>query len=116
MEHSLILGIATIEDLLLNHKLTECDSDKLGSIGLSIPEYQRPYKPPKEDTPHWATDFGYNIVRIGRYFRLPETERPLMRIRGHKTETGPNARRGGHDELREPFTRAAGEGPGVREP
>ena len=44
MEKSLVLAITTIEDLLLNRVLTEFESDNLGMVNLSIPDYQRPYK------------------------------------------------------------------------
>ena len=44
MPQSLTLAITTIEDLLLNHRLTDSGTDQVGAVDLSIPVYQRPYK------------------------------------------------------------------------
>ena len=42
--NNLVLAITTIEDLLLEHKLTECPVEGYDDVHLSVPEYQRPYK------------------------------------------------------------------------
>lgn len=45
MASSLTLGITTVEDLLLNHKITRVDTkNSVQGIQLRIPNYQRPYK------------------------------------------------------------------------
>lgn len=45
MASSLTLGITTINDLLLNHKITRVDSkNSVQGMQLRIPNYQRPYK------------------------------------------------------------------------
>ena len=43
-DSSLTLATTTIEDLLLNHRLTEVGHDQYDVVTLAIPEYQRPYK------------------------------------------------------------------------